>query len=204
MRAALSAARSAALGGMLALAAAGCAGSYRVRTITAPEAGLAGLATFHVLPAPPPRDGRARASTGAYDPMVSNSIANRALRERITQAFQARGYALDERAPDFAVAVYASARERLDVTAWDYGYPYWPRWGWGGRVPLRERVTEYTEGTVVVDVVRAATRELLWRGTGSTTLSEDPTRDVAELQRVAEAVVKKFPAARPRTVAGRR
>jgi hypothetical protein len=195
------AARLAAIGGTLALAALGCAGSYHVRTITAPEANVAGLATFRVLPAPPPRDGRAG---GAYDPMVNNSIANRALRERITVAFQERGYALDERAPDFAVAVYASARERLDVTVWDYGYPYWPRRGWGARVPLREQVTEYVEGTVVVDVVRAGTRELLWRGSGSTTLSEDPTRDVAELQRVAEAVVKKFPKAVPRpVVAGR-
>ena len=198
MRAAL----SAALGGVLALAAVGCAGSYNVRTITAPEAGVASLHAFHVLPAPPPRDGRDRA--GAYDPMVNNSIANRALRATITQAFQGRGYALDERGPDFAVAVYASARERLDVTMWDYGYPYWPRWGWGARVPMRERVTEYVEGTVVVDVVRAGTRELLWRGSGSTQLSEDPTRDVAELQRVAEAIVKKFPKAAPRAVAAGR
>ena len=198
------AARLAAFGGTLALAlsALGCAGSYHVRTITAPDANVAGFQTFRVLPVPPPRDERARA--GAYDPMVNNSIANRALRERIAQAFHARGYALDERAPDFAVAVYASARERLDVTAWDYGYPYWPRWGRGARVPLRERVTEYVEGTVVVDVVRAGTRELLWRGSGSTTLSEDPTRDVAELRRVAAAVVKKFPKATPRAVAAGR
>jgi hypothetical protein len=196
------AARLAVLGGTLALAALGCAGSYHVRTITAPEAGIAGLHAFRVLPVPPPRDGRDRA--GAYDPMVNNSIANRALRERITQEFQGRGYVVDERTPDFAVAVYASARERLDVTLWDYGYPYWPRWGWGARVPYRERVTEYVEGTVVVDVVRAGTRELLWRGSGSTELTEDPGRDVAELQRVAEAIVKKFPQAVPRPVtAGR-
>lgn len=196
------AARLAALGGTLALTALGCAGSYHVRTITAPEAGIAGLVTFRVLPVPAPRDGRDRAS--AYDPMVNNSIANRALRERVTQAFQERGYSLDERAPDFAVAVYASARERLDVTRWDYGYPYWPRWGWGARVPIRERVTEYVEGTVVVDVVRAGTRELLWRGSGATTLTEDPSRDVAELQRVAEAVVRKFPRSAPRAVAAGR
>ena len=192
---------SAALGTALAVAALGCAGSYHVRTIAAPDAHLAALHTFRVLPAPPPRDGRDRA--GAYDPMVNNSIANRALRETVTRAFEERGYAADPTSPDFVVAVYASAYEKLDVTAWDYGYPYWPHAGWGARVRAADRITVYTEGTVVVDVLRPQTRDLLWRGAASATLSRDPTWDVKALQEVAEAIVKKFPKASTRSVARR-
>lgn len=189
-----------AAGGMLALAALGCGASYEVHTMSAPDARLTELHTFRVLPAPRPRDGAAR--VGAYDPMVNNSIANRALRDAIVGELANRGYTLDERAPDFLVAVYASAQERLDVTDWDYGYPYWPR----GRVPgvPVERVTQYTEGTVVVDVITPGTRDLLWRGSASARLTEDPVEDTKELGKVARAIVRKFPHATERVVAERR
>ena len=202
MRAIHGAARAVAIGGALLLAAAGCAETYQVRTIVAPEAQLGALHTFRMLPTPRPR--AERAAPNAYDPMVDNSIANRALRGRVSAAFAGRGYAADASAPDFVVAVYASAHEQLDVTAWDYGYPYWPRGGWGPRVQVRDRMTVYTEGTVVVDVVRAATRELLWRGSGAAALTKDPARDVGELAKVAEAVVQRFPRATPRAVVAHR
>lgn len=190
MRAAL----SAAAGGMLALAALGCAPSYQVHTLVAPDAQLTSLHTFRVLPTPPPRDGRNHA--GAYDPMVNNSITNRALRTTIMQAFEGRGYVADGARPDFLVAVYASAHQKLDVTAWDYGYPYWPRWGWP-HARMTDRVTEYTEGTVIVDVLRTATRDLLWRGSGTARLTQDPKQDAVALQKVARSIVQRFPHEQP-------
>lgn len=185
-----------AVGGTLALAGAGCAPSLHVQTMVAPDAGLATLATFRILTVPPPADGRVRA--GAYDPMVNNSIMNRALRETITKVLVERGYVLNEQSPDVGVAVYASAREKLDVSTWDYGYPFWPRAGWYR--PLWPVGTEYSEGTVVVDIVRERDHELLWRGSASERMSEDPAEDVKTLQKVAAAVMKKFPLATPRPV----
>ena len=182
----------------LVLGVASCGPSYDVRTMASPDARFAGMTTFRLLPVPPARDGRAH--DGAYDPMVNNSIANRALRSAIADVLVDRGYSEVSGRADFEVAVYASARDRLDVTTWDYGYPYWPRRPWN--TPA-ERATQYTEGTVVVDVVTPITRELLWRGTGSTRLIEEPTADTRELQSVARAIMKKFPRATPRTVAER-
>ena len=128
--------------------------------MAAPDAGLSELHSFRMLPGPAPRDGRIL--SGNDDPMISNSIANQSLRERISRAFQDRGYALDERNPDFGVAFYATAHEKLDVTTWDYGYPFYPRWGHYG--PPMQTVTQYTEGSVIIDVVKPGTGELLWRG----------------------------------------
>lgn len=153
-----------------------------------------------MLPGPARRDGRA--VTGVDDPMINNSIANRVLRDRIRKAFQDRGYTLDELRPDFAVAFYATSREKLDVTVWDYGYPVWPRsprWPWA----TVRQVSEYTEGTVIVDVIDERTRELLWRGEARATLSDDPAEHVKELARAAETIVARFPLASPRTVAAR-
>ncbi len=176
---------------LLALAVGACAPSIDVRTMAAPEASFTAQRTFRILDAPTRRDGRP--TTGADDPMVDNSIANRALRERIAKAFVARGYELVEREADLDVAFYASARETLDVTMWDYGYPPRPRWPWP---TVRQTVTEVTEGRVVVDVIDPRTRELLWRGEGTARLSDDPAENVKELARAAAKVVGRFPAAR--------
>lgn len=175
----------------LALAVGGCASAIDVRTMVAPEADFTTQRTFRVLDAPVRRDGRP--TTGADDPMVNNSIANRALRERITNAFVARGYSLVETDPDLAVAFYASAKEELDVSVWDYGYPIRSRWP---RPAYQQTITEVTEGSVVVDVIDPRTQELLWRAEGKVRLSDDPAENVKELAKAAEQVVKKFPAAR--------
>jgi hypothetical protein len=165
--------------------------------MSAPEPGFAALHTFRILPAPARRDGRP--VTGADDPMINNSIANRALREAIVRGFQDRGYVLNELSPDFDVAFYASAREKLDVTVWDYGYPFYPRWRY--RMPPAQTITQYTEGSVVIDVINPRTRELLWRGEGTARLSDNTSEDLKLLAKAAEAIVAKFPRATITTVA---
>ena len=187
-----------ALAAALVLAAA-CGRSIEIQTMAAPDAGLSELHSFRMLPGPAPRDGRI--VSGNDDPMISNSIANRAIRDRITQAMQGRGYTIDETNPDFGVAFYATAREKLDVGVWDYGYPFYPRWP---RYPgVAQTVTQYTEGTVIIDVVRRGDGELLWRGEGKAELADDPAENVKQLATAAEKIVEKFPRATSRVVAAR-
>lgn len=183
----------------LALASVACRSSIEVRTMAAPDAGLTALHTFQMLPGPARSDGRP--ATGADDPMISNSIANRAIRDEIVKSFEARGYVRAERNADFAVAFYATAREKLDVTVWDYGYPFYP----GPRYPRPfQRASTYTEGSVIIDVVKPVTRQLLWRGEGRAELSESPSENVAQLAKAASAIVAKFPQATKSVVALRR
>jgi hypothetical protein len=101
--------------------------------------------------------------------------------------------------PNFVVAVYASAKEKLDITQWQYGYPYWPRWWWQG-VP-QQSISQYTEGTVIVDVINPESRDLLWRGTATAALGDDPAENTRQLQKAAAAVIGKFPKAKVRAVA---
>lgn len=184
----------------LSLASFGCASSIEVRTMAAPKVRLTEFQTFRLLPVPPRRDGLA--STGSYDPMVNNSITNRALRESVASAFQGRGYVMMEPRADIAVAVYASAREKLDLSMWEYGYPYWPHW-WRSGMP-QQTINQYTEGTVVIDVIDPVTRDLIWRGSGTATLEDDPAQNTKHLQKVAVAIVAKFPPASMRRVVSSR
>jgi hypothetical protein len=183
----------------------------KVSTTTEPGASLTGLRTFTVL-TPPTRAANAAALT-VNDPMLENSITNRALRADLTQAFQARGYApATQGNPDFNVAYYAGTKEKFDTTYWGptyspgWRYSYrgrrgwaWPYYGagyyggyanpWGGGAS----VSSYTQGQVIVDVTDPKAGELLWRGQGTEPVSSDPTKYGQDMEKVVTAIVAKFP-----------
>jgi hypothetical protein len=186
----------------LALASGACSSGIRVRTTTAPDAELAGLHTFRVLDAPTRRADAPRLPHD--DPMLDNSITNQALRQDLVQGLQGKGYTLDTDNPDFVVAYYAGTKEKMDTTYWNpdpywryryRGYRYgwaWPWFGYAAPHPVMH-VQEYTEGSVIVDVVDPKTKELLWRGQGVAPVSDDPKTYAKELGQTVNAILKKFP-----------
>jgi hypothetical protein len=198
--------------GAVITAVTGCSRSgITVRTTAEPGANLNGLHTFYVL-APPTRSANAT-PLSTNDPMLDNSITNRALRSDLAQAFQSRGYvAAPRQSADFEVAYYAGTKEKFDTTYWgptfDRGWRYsyrgrrawaWPYYGagyyggpyYGGGAS----VTSYTQGQVIVDVTDPRTSELLWRGQGVEPVSNDPTSYANDMHNVVNAIVAKFPAA---------
>ncbi|MDB4891061.1 MAG: hypothetical protein JWL61_2916 [Gemmatimonadetes bacterium] len=201
-----------------AITACSSGGGVSVRTTVEPGANLSGLHSFYVL-TPPTRATNAT-PLATNDPMLENSITNRALRTDLTQAFQGRGYTpAPQRSADFVVAYYAGTKEKFDTTywgptydpAWRYSYRGRRGWAWpyygagysGG--PFYQGATAsvntYTQGQVIVDVTDPRTNELLWRGQGVEPVSTDPTTYTNQLQGVVTAIVAKFPQPSPATVA---
>jgi hypothetical protein len=141
--------------------------------------------------------------------MLVNSISNRALRSDLQQGFEKLGYAVNDSTPDFCVAYYASTNQQLDITTWNYGYPFRPRrWaGWGFYQPrfgaaFDPMVTQYTQGTVIVDVFDPKTKDLLWRGQGVANVSDNQQQYTQELQTTVSAILAKFPAAPAKVAQG--
>jgi len=181
---------------------AACASVPQVRTVVSPDGGVGGLHTFSILPAPR----RVAGGDGSSDPMRPSSGSNRALRDALLRGFASRGYAVADSSPDFAVAYYATKKNKLDLMRWDYGYPWWPRWwrGWGPRGPVGpDEAAEYAPGTVVVDVIAPTTGELLWRGKGRAPVSDDDRVYEMDLQRTVTAILAGFPRARRSTAQAR-
>jgi hypothetical protein len=190
----------------LALASGACSSGIRVSTTTAPDANLAGLHTFRVLNAPQRRADAPVLSQD--DPMLNNSITNQALRQDLVQGLQAKGYTFDGSNPDFVVAYYAGTKEKMDTTYWNpdpywrYGYRgfgfrrgwAWPWYGYAAPYPAMQ-VQTYTQGTVIVDVVDPKTKELLWRGQGVASVSDNPNTYANEIEKTVTAILKKFPQA---------
>jgi hypothetical protein len=167
-----------------ALALGACSHNIEVRTIAAPDAIFAGRSTFLILPTPPPRGGSPLA---ANDPMLVNSITYEAIRDEIRRAFEARGYVFSPANADLAIAYYASAAPVLDVRTFDYGYD------WRGFPRQYVDVVQYTQGTVVIDVIDPATHKLLWRGQGVAAVDADPNKFARELRKAVDAIIAKFP-----------
>jgi len=171
-----------------------CAGGISVRTALSPDASLHGLRTFRVQATPQPKLAGATSSTN--DPMLVNSISNRALRADLTQEFAGLGYVASDSNPDFCVAYYASTNQKLDLTYWDYGYGWRPSWwsgwgrrwgrGWGG------------DWGIASGPVDPKTKDLLWRGQGVAAVSDNQAQYEQELKKTVAAIVDKFPAVAPR------
>jgi hypothetical protein len=205
------------LGAAMAAAMSACSsgGGVQVRTSVDPNADLAALHTFYVLTAPQ-RD--ANSPLPAGDPMLDNSITNKALRGDLTQSLQSRGYtAVPRESADFLVAYYAGTSTKLDTTYWagpridpawrysdrgrrGWAWPYYGAsyygpmnpWGYGGG---GASVTSTTEGKVIVDLTDPKTNELLWRGQGVEPVSSNPAQYASDLQGVVNAIIAKFPQA---------
>ncbi len=99
---------------------------------------------------------------------------------------KAKGYVPAEGAPDFLVATYVGQLSRIQVTDWGYGYG--PRAAWyGGGVD----VYQYEEGSLIVDIVDARSKRLVWRGTATAIVDPGATPE-ERTERIQEAVAKVF------------
>jgi hypothetical protein len=109
------------------------------------------------------------------DAGIDQLAANR-LGDAIKRELGAEGYTLSENA-DFGVALYFSTKTKTNVQSYGYGYGYGGYWGRPGYGPGYGGVdvTQYDEGTLVIDIIDMAKKELVWRGTGSGTMSQSPS-----------------------------
>src|SRR5262245_8161293 len=77
----------------------------------------------------------------------------------------AKGLKGVETGGDLKVAYHISVGKKTEITDWGYAP------GWGGH---SIDVYQYTEGTVVVDLINAAADKLVWRGSGTDVVANKP------------------------------
>jgi hypothetical protein len=127
-------------------------------------------------------------------PAVSGPVT-RAVEDQLA----AKQYVRRDSAPDFLVGwhVAAEGNDEVSMVNMYYGYT-WGRWFPGGGVQFEGKYRpQFEPGTLVVDVVDARGRELVWRGEGRADLLND--KDLARRdQRIVEALRKMFERFPPR------
>jgi hypothetical protein len=69
----------------------------------------------------------------------------------------------------------------------------WRRFGGGGFGEATTTTETYKVGTLVVDLFDTKTKQLVWRGTSSDTLSNNSDKNIKNLDKGVEKMFKKFP-----------
>ena len=135
---------------------------------------------------------------GGYQTIVSQNLKAAAQRE-----LEARGMRLDSAAPQLLVNFNATLSEQLRVSPGPtvgvgvgrgyYGY----RYGMYGAWPMytdMTTVTQYTEGTLNIDVVDAARRQLVWEGVVTKSITQQDRDDMkAAIDAAVAAAFAKYP-----------
>ena len=137
------------------------------------------------------------------NPVYDSDLIEKRVRRTVEQEFAKRGIIKDERSPDFVIEYHTYTEEKARSSYnYPYGYRFMPfgfypfAFGWGGYpygwMGPRESTTEYTEGTLILDIIDVKTDELLWRGSVSGDV-EDTSRLRKKLEKGIRAIMKKYP-----------
>jgi hypothetical protein len=106
-----------------------------------------------------------------------------------------KGFSKSE-SPDAIVDVHIKTQKRQEATATTTGMGGWGAYRWGGGFSTTTvNYDEYTDGTLFITLVDAASEKVVWQGTGTKTLSENvsPDKREASIQYGVEQVLSKYP-----------
>ncbi len=115
------------------------------------------------------------------NPMYKSELLHNTVKTAVNTELTIRGMKEDEQAPDALIQfhTYTQQRQRTNYNYPGGFYPYFGGWGrWGGFFPYgglgwggSNSQYQYTEGTLVVDILDAKTKEVLWEGVVQGTLN---------------------------------
>lgn len=136
--------------------------------------------------------------TGIDKAEISDLDKRRILRA-IEAELLAKGYTKSDN-PDLLVSLFTKSQQRVDVynNTWGYGAwgwggwgPGWgPGWGWGWNQPT---VSTSTQGTLYIDLIDAAKKELVWQGMGTGYLSRNMEKKEERIKEFVSKIMEKYP-----------
>lgn len=127
------------------------------------------------------------ARTGTGDPRFDDELIHSQIVSAIEQELNTRGYVLSAGAEaDFLVAYHAAVERQMHASAMYEDYGERPGWSWA--IPTTQ-VTSYDEGTLILDLLEARTRKIVWRASLQARVDSDASPKKRE-KRIIKAVAK--------------
>jgi hypothetical protein len=142
--------------------AAGCASGPKLYSNQDPAANFSAYRTYNFAP------------VLGTDRQGYSSLLSQYLKAATAREMEVRGYQKSDN-PDLLVNFYVNTKEKIrsqstPTTGGYYGYRSGYYGAWGG---YETTVTQYTEGTLTIDLVDASRDQLVWEGTAVGRVSED-------------------------------
>jgi Domain of unknown function (DUF4136) len=123
-----------------------------------------------------------------------NSLWDSRIKSAVDAQLAAKGWTQIDSGGDVAiVAIATSHTERTLQTFYDGMGGGW-RWrGFGGMGEATTTEQDYKEGTLLVDLYDAKTKQLIWRGSAEDTVSNNADKNEKNLNKGVAKMFKKFP-----------
>jgi Domain of unknown function (DUF4136) len=123
------------------------------------------------------------------------------IKNAVNAALTARGWTLVESGGDVSIVAMEITHNQQTLNTFYDGFGGgwgWRRFGGGGFGQATTTTETYKVGTVVVDLFDTKTKQLIWRGTTSDTLSNNSDKNIKNLDKGVEKMFKQFPPGQPK------
>ncbi|MBS1976788.1 MAG: DUF4136 domain-containing protein [Bacteroidetes bacterium] len=154
----------------------GCSNEIIVRTDYDKTISLSNCKTYQWLPS---KDIEMR-----NNPVYYNELSDKRIKSSVDEELQRKGFRLVEEKPDLIVHYHIVIEDKSMVRTDPYGYYYGSYW-----MTNQKNLYEYREGSLLIDLMDASNKSLVWRGWAVSIL--DDSREMPE-QLLKNAIVKIF------------
>ena len=130
-----------------------------------------------------------------YSWREGTKVPNPLMHDRVIAAVDAQlvksGLQRVDSGGDLTVTYHAATNESMDIQTFTTGGTYGC---WGGCMSTSStQVRPVTTGTLIVDLVETSSNRMLWRGTGSDTVTGDPQDTERKINEVVQRMFSSFP-----------
>jgi len=123
-----------------------------------------------------------------------NALSEERIRGDVTQALAAKGWtAAPEDSADAIVVLHGATDTKHSVSTFYDGWGGWGYYGGGGMGSSTTMVSDYKVGTLVADIFDAKTKKLIYRGSASDEISDNPSKNVSKGTKAVQKMFKDFP-----------
>jgi hypothetical protein len=123
------------------------------------------------------------------------------IKTAVNAALSAKGWTMVDSGGDFSVIAMEMTHNQQTLNTFYDGFGGgwgWRRFGGGGFGEATTTTETYKVGSVVVDLFDTKTKQLIWRGTSSDTLSNNSDKNIKNLDKGVEKMFKHFPPGSPK------
>jgi len=118
------------------------------------------------------------------------------IKAAVNAALAAKGWTQVDSGADVSIVAMEITQNQQTLNTFYDGFGGgwgWRRFGGGGFGEATTTTETYKVGTVVVDLFDTKTKQLIWRGTSSDTLSNNSDKNIKNLDKGVEKMFKNFP-----------
>jgi len=134
-----------------------------------------------------------REARSNYQDVVLSPIVDRRIEQAIRATLQAKGLTEGCAEPDFRVTFNTVTKTKTEINDLEVGptsYRRYPYFGYSGYSHID--IDQYEQGTFIVDIIDAQSKELVWRGAYTQRLGWSAPTD-AEVRKIIHEILTAFP-----------